>query len=1043
MSSWRRQGPSVHRLPSLSLLPLRLPPSDEVSTLRSEPLGQPRGGDSPASPRSGQQTPTSIDGGNRDESSQATDGTPTLASCIHDLGHEDGSQRLPHVLRSKSSPAGRGLFRLQAVCAEAEISGRDRCKRSGSSSKTPGAVVTPVGSADPPGSPDPRPAPRHASSCYPAPIPKLVEEPLVPPRNVLEALEAVSPGEATRPAVGRHPGVRSSPILNLGSATASPVASALDSSEGRSSGSSALPSPDYLEQDPAVMSKRPSIRKRRSWKGLPSRTRSISFDALHGSFSNLSVLSSFKSLTGSRKDGQGRTAKTQQQSASSDGPEAAFEGITGEEGMLQPECGSTYDSTGLHHKQPAAARYGVRKEAPPSMSAHSRIQDEANTHAPCKLYNPEDPALQEWSRFVQAYASGQMDLSVPPHIPCKGKPDTSMAPNCLGLGEGPLLAPRPAWEGERQRTLDRYRLEEMPEERWEAIQGICHELQRQTQCMETIFATIESDAMHLWCNSNGVYPAGRYSRSHTMCAHTILNRNQGLVVADLHKDWRWSRNPLLEGLRFYAAMPVCASDSLPIGTLCCLDAQPRTDDDECHRNLLREMAAAISSELEAWSVECFRRKVEAIEKGWKKLELYLNRPDEVQLGEPIAQPPDLLAASREPHSSPVDLREVASLGLEVTWSDISHVNYCASLIAEAVGFETVYVAAVTSPEHCCTLIGSHGLTGPLTNLEAGVHLQALHSRDGGLIYEDRGRLGRSQSAEKVPIARYHAGILCPVYFRIPEAPDASVRGSDLSTILETRPARSSQDTIAPAAWRTSVVSTAAYPSIGFVLVALTKSRRRVVGIEDLRYLQGFADVIGALWRKCLPSAAAPGIEATEEAAKIAMERAEELSRKARQPSYIAAGKKAMRATGEGLSALMKGMHLHGSKSSMDLGVEIGKRPELHRQQTLGSLEGHDFTEGEPSMEAEWGLKPRQTWSYPKRSLDRTQTASSSRSSSGSDIFGAKSAETSDIALVRKAWPAPVEMAASEESAHFPGMGAPPARGLQPCPRRTRARTSCS
>jgi GAF domain-containing protein len=53
--------------------------------------------------------------------------------------------------------------------------------------------------------------------------------------------------------------------------------------------------------------------------------------------------------------------------------------------------------------------------------------------------------------------------------------------------------------------------------------------------------------------------------------------NEVLVIEDLLRDRRFANNPLLKerGLRFYAGVPVRASNGQPIGSLCILDTRPR------------------------------------------------------------------------------------------------------------------------------------------------------------------------------------------------------------------------------------------------------------------------------------------------------------------------------------------------------------------------------------------------------------------------------------------------------------------------------------
>ncbi|MDP9901328.1 AI-2E family transporter [Variovorax ginsengisoli] len=66
-------------------------------------------------------------------------------------------------------------------------------------------------------------------------------------------------------------------------------------------------------------------------------------------------------------------------------------------------------------------------------------------------------------------------------------------------------------------------------------------------------------------------------RELSMCGHVVAN-GQTLVVPDIARDMRFAGNPMLrdKGLRFYAGAPLRDSAGHVLGTLCILDAQPRT-----------------------------------------------------------------------------------------------------------------------------------------------------------------------------------------------------------------------------------------------------------------------------------------------------------------------------------------------------------------------------------------------------------------------------------------------------------------------------------
>lgn len=80
-------------------------------------------------------------------------------------------------------------------------------------------------------------------------------------------------------------------------------------------------------------------------------------------------------------------------------------------------------------------------------------------------------------------------------------------------------------------------------------------------------------------------------RSASFCAHAIL-RDEVLVIEDTLDDPRVSDNPLVQGpphVRFYAGQPIKAHGLHNMGTLCIIDRQPRSFDDD-QRRLLRDLA---------------------------------------------------------------------------------------------------------------------------------------------------------------------------------------------------------------------------------------------------------------------------------------------------------------------------------------------------------------------------------------------------------------------------------------------------------------------
>ncbi|MGH8111250.1 MAG: sensor histidine kinase [Rhodanobacteraceae bacterium] len=85
----------------------------------------------------------------------------------------------------------------------------------------------------------------------------------------------------------------------------------------------------------------------------------------------------------------------------------------------------------------------------------------------------------------------------------------------------------------------------------------------------------------------------------SICAHAIL-LNDFMEIPDTRLDPRFARNPLVTGaphLRFYAGALLRTPEGHALGTVCVLDAQPRTLSDE-QRATLRALARQTMAQLE-------------------------------------------------------------------------------------------------------------------------------------------------------------------------------------------------------------------------------------------------------------------------------------------------------------------------------------------------------------------------------------------------------------------------------------------------------------
>lgn len=90
------------------------------------------------------------------------------------------------------------------------------------------------------------------------------------------------------------------------------------------------------------------------------------------------------------------------------------------------------------------------------------------------------------------------------------------------------------------------------------------------------------------------------SRDIAFCNYTI-QADEVTVVLDATKDVRFADNPLVTGppfIRFYAGAPLITKDGHALGSLCVIDPKPRETFDRTDRQILRDLATGVMTEIE-------------------------------------------------------------------------------------------------------------------------------------------------------------------------------------------------------------------------------------------------------------------------------------------------------------------------------------------------------------------------------------------------------------------------------------------------------------
>lgn len=113
------------------------------------------------------------------------------------------------------------------------------------------------------------------------------------------------------------------------------------------------------------------------------------------------------------------------------------------------------------------------------------------------------------------------------------------------------------------------------------------------------------DADRQWFKSRVGLEIDQTSRSVSFCDHAIRQPDQVMVVPDAKSDARFRDNPLVTGdpnLAFYAGAPLVTSEGHAIGTLCVIDTKARDDFSDIDKEILRDLAKGVMTEIEAAAV---------------------------------------------------------------------------------------------------------------------------------------------------------------------------------------------------------------------------------------------------------------------------------------------------------------------------------------------------------------------------------------------------------------------------------------------------------
>ncbi|MCO5935457.1 GAF domain-containing sensor histidine kinase [Mucilaginibacter sp. RB4R14] len=166
--------------------------------------------------------------------------------------------------------------------------------------------------------------------------------------------------------------------------------------------------------------------------------------------------------------------------------------------------------------------------------------------------------------------------------------------------------PVPENESERLASLASYNiLDTTLEVDFEELTILASEI-----CQTPIALISLIDDRRQWFKSKYGIKVSESPKEFAFCAHTIVNKNEVMVVPDAREDSRFATNPLVTGdekIVFYAGVPLLNEDGHALGSLCVIDHEPKKLTEK-QLNALRVLAKQVLNQME------LRRKIARLQK---------------------------------------------------------------------------------------------------------------------------------------------------------------------------------------------------------------------------------------------------------------------------------------------------------------------------------------------------------------------------------------------------------------------------------------------
>ncbi|KAF8339817.1 uncharacterized protein EI90DRAFT_3151262 [Cantharellus anzutake] len=226
-------------------------------------------------------------------------------------------------------------------------------------------------------------------------------------------------------------------------------------------------------------------------------------------------------------------------------------------------------------------------------------------------------------------------------------PSTSRPIRSLGSGTleetsfrelGFLVPPRPLDEFDRRKALHRFGVLNTPGDA--NFDRITHLAKLVFHAKWVQITLIDDQEVHVKHTTSTEYPPAIHRRDDSFCGHTILQKDDVMVVLDATQDWRFAGNPYVTGpanVRFYAGAPLSTSDGYNIGTMCVVDPVPRAEFGPRQRHTLKEFAAIAMREIELWRDKIqlrIRDRIQTSMENFTRECLEMDSPDPVHIAAP-------------------------------------------------------------------------------------------------------------------------------------------------------------------------------------------------------------------------------------------------------------------------------------------------------------------------------------------------------------------------------------------------------------------------